>query len=75
MTHDIFRFVTESSIDMSLFENDDDDVPSPRFSNESEISIRGLYHKFKGCTNREIPDNFHPIKNDLTTSESSVRKE
>lgn len=55
MTHDIFRFITGSSIDMSLFENDDDDVPSPRFSNESEILIRDVCHKFKGCANREIP--------------------
>lgn len=55
MTHDIFRFITGSSIDMSLFENDDDDVPSPRFSNEPEISICDVCHKFKGCANREIP--------------------
>lgn len=56
MTRDIFRFIIGSSIDMSLFENDDeDDVSSPRFSNEPEISIRDVCHKFKGCANKEIP--------------------
>lgn len=70
MTHDIFRFIIGSSIDMSLFGNDD--VPSPRFSNEPEISIRGICHKFKGCAEKYRSDSFHPIKNDLTTSESSV---
>lgn len=77
MTRDIFRFVMESSIDASLFEKYDDDIPSPRFSNESKISICGV------CViNSEVAqiekyrlDNFRPIKYNLTTPESSIRGE
>lgn len=54
MTCDILRFVMESSIDASLFEKDDDDIPSSHFSNEPKISIRGMCHKFRGRANREI---------------------